>query len=898
MADEEKQRLMQAHDESSSEDWLQWGPYLSERQWGTVREDYSAHGDAWNYFPHDHARSRAYRWGEDGLAGFSDAEQGLCFAIGLWNGRDPIVKERLFGLTNGEGNHGEDVKEYYFYLDCTPTHSYMKWLYKYPQNEFPYMDLVDENRRRKKSDGGWPEYELLDTKVFDEGRYFDVQVEYAKRNANDVLIRIEVTNRGPEKASVQLLPTLWFRNTWTWSNDATKPSLKGTAAMSEGGVATILAHPAAEGGAGVNSPMTLYCRGPKQLLFVDNESNAARLWPGADSPQFPKDGINNYVVDGADTVNPQLTGTKASAQYMLDVEPGASTEVWLRLSSEPDLTEPFDSEFESTFFRRIAEADEFYEAMAPRGQSADQRAIYRQAFAGLLWSKQFYNYSVRDWLKGDETQPPPPSTRSRNADWKHFYARNILSMPDKWEYPWFAAWDLCFQAVVLCRVDACFAKEQLLILAREWYMTPSGAIPAYEWAFSDVNPPLHAWAALQIVKIEVENGAPEDLDFLVDIYHYCLLYFAWWTNRKDPDGDDLFAGGFLGLDNISIIDRSNLETLSRSIGRGLKLLQSDATSWMGQFCLNLMEISIKLAPNNPEYARLANKFMQHFVSISDTINGTEHGRKGEIEIWSSEDEFYFDVLEVEGNRSEYIRLRLYSLVGVIALFPVLALDMDELEEGVVRELHTRFDWFIEQHPTLFGEACSHSDNRHLLAFVQPERLRKILKRVFSESEFLSPYGIRSLSREHIEPGYSVDIHGRTLTERYEPAESRIGLFGGNSNWRGPIWFPLNYMFVLSLQRYHDYLGDEFTVEYPTGSGNQMTLKAIAADLSKRLASIFESQGGRRPVFGETETFQTDRHWKDHVLFYEYFHGDNGAGIGASHQTGWTALVTELMHTVD
>ena len=900
MGDQEGARLREARAGDGAIPWLRWGPYLSERQWGTVREDYSPGGDAWSYFPHDHARSRAYRWGEDGLAGFSDEDQKLCFSIALWNGKDPILKERLFGLTNDEGNHGEDVKEYYFYLDSTPTHSYMKWLYKYPQAEFPYGWLVAENARRKQTDGSAPEFELVDTGAFADSRYFDVQVEYAKAGPDDVLVRVTVTNRGPDRASLHLLPTLWFRNTWTWFEGADKPLLQGSLNDASAGCASVTATPASDHNPDGLQQMKLYCDGTDRLLFVENETNTERLWPGNGGPAYPKDGINDHVIQGADTVNPVLTGTKASAAYRLEIASGNSREVLLRLSSDTQLKEPFGPEFARIFAARIAEADAFYEAVSPPGMNADRKNILRQAYAGMLWSKQFYYYVVRDWLKGDPTQLSPPPERTRNRSWTHFYANHILSMPDAWEYPWFAAWDLCFQSVVFARIDIEFAKRQLLILAHEWYMSPAGAIPAYEWSFDDVNPPLHAWAALRILQIEKETTGEEDLEFARSIFNYCLMYFAWWTNRKDPDGEDLFGGGFLGLDNIAVVNRSNLEALEGYLGRGLRLCQSDGTSWMGLFCLNLVELALKLTSRSEEYSRFARRFIQHFVDIADRIDGFEHPVDGAIELWNEEDGFYYDVLKLDrdGGGSEYIPLKLRSLVGVIALFPVLAIDLGQLNRGVSEELLERVNWYLRQHPELFNKVWDRNEEKHLLSFVDPDRLKRILARVFDEAEFLSPYGIRSVSRAHRDPPFSVTVHGHELSERYEPAESSHGDFGGNSNWRGPVWFPINFLFVETLRRYHAYLGDDFTVEFPTGSGTKLTLEAIARDLSRRLVSIFERKGGARPVFGGTAIFQDDPHWQDLVLFYEYFHGDNGAGVGASHQTGWTGLVAELLRLPD
>jgi hypothetical protein len=885
--------------------WFSWGPYLSERQWGTVREDYSPGGNAWDYLPHDHARSRAYRWGEDGLAGISDEKSRLCFALALWNGRDPLLKERLFGLTNGEGNHGEDVKEYYFYLDSTPTHSYMKWLYKYPQQAFPYADLVNENARRKQTDSGAFEYELIDTGAFAENRYFDVQVEYAKASPEDILIRITVTNRGPESASLLLLPTLWYRNTWSWNVETPdKPALRGTVANQAGGIATIRAE-------AINVPpnppdqalpipaMTLYCLGPDDLLFCDNETNAARLFGSPKSPPFPKDGINDHVVAGKATVNPALTGTKGAASYRLQVGAGQTSVIQLRLSSDASLGAPFGADFDATFAARIAEADEFYTSVGPATLTDDQRSIQRQAYAGMLWSKQFYYYIVSDWLWGDDAQPPPPASRTRNQDWIHFYSSNILSMPDKWEYPWFASWDLCFQSVVLARVDPGFAKYGLLVLAREWFMSPQGAVPAYEWAFGDVNPPLHAWSALRVFEIEKEMTGEGDTKFLEAIFRYCLLYLTWWTNREDDGDKNLFQGGFLGLDNISIIDRSNLDSIEGAIGRALEFYQSDGTSWMAMFSLDIMRIALKLSETAPEYGRLAARFFQHFVFIADAINSIERRAASQVKLWDDQDKFFYDVLRVSGGGApeEYVSVKLRSLVGIITLFPVFVVDMELLEEAAKGQLIGRLEWFAKQHPDLLGQVMTGDGKQgmQMLSLVKPDRLREILERVLDEAEFLGPHGVRSISRAYRDPPYSVDIHGQTLSARYEPAESSVSVFGGNSNWRGPVWFPINFLLIQALQRFHEYLGDDFKVAYPSGSGEQHTLAEVAADLSQRLVQIFErGSDGRRPVYGGTKVFQEDPHWRDLVLFYEYFHGDNGAGLGASHQTGWTGLCAELL----
>ncbi len=895
MAGEESKRIAEGYSTGSDAvPWMLWGPYLSERQWGTVREDYSPDGDAWNYLSHDQARSRAYRWGEDGLAGISDDNQYLCFGLALWNGVDPILKERLFGLTNAEGNHGEDVKEYYFYLDSTPTHSYLKWLYKYPQAAFPYSDLVQENARRRSQEPDAFEYELLDTHVFDGDRYFDVQVEYAKAGAEDILVRMQITNRGPARATLHLLPTLWCRNVWSWSKpESAKPTLTSQLAAAPG-IATIRAdHPTL-------GTMTLYCQAPDELLFVENETNAPRLFPGAPSTTpFPKDGINDHVIHGSATVNPSLTGTKASAHHRLELDPGQTVEVRLRLSSDAALATPFGADFDATFTARVAEADDFYAAIGPATLSDEQKAIQRQAYAGMMWSKQFYYYVVSDWLKGDPAFPAPPAARltGRNARWAHVYASNVLSMPDAWEYPWFAAWDLCFQAVVIARVDIQFAKNQLMTLAREWYMSPDGEVPAYEWGFGDTNPPLHAWAALRIYHLEKATTGTGDALFLSGIFKYCLMYFTWWANKKDADGDELFAGGFLGLDNIGLFNRNNLPD-------GSELYQSDGTSWMGMFCLNMVEAAMELvsARAEVEYSQLAVKFFQHFVYIAEAMNGVENLRPGDLDLWDDVDGFYYDTLKTADGTTVPIKLR--SLVGIIALFPVLALDFTDpspTTRTLLDEMTARLTWFLSHHQQIVDDSKSlqqKGDGKWLLSFVSPDRLKRILARVLDESEFLSPHGVRGISRVYLDKPYS--IQGSSEQVQYQAAESPSDqqVMGGNSNWRGPVWFPVNFMLIESLLKFHAYLGDSFTVECPVGSGTQLTLRDVAVELGRRLTSIFERDtSGNRPVYGGTTTFQQNPDWNDLVLFYEYYQGDNGAGLGASHQTGWTGLVAELLRGV-
>ncbi len=861
--------------EAGDAPWRRWGPYVSERQWGTVREDYSAFGNAWDYLPHDHARSRAYRWGEDGIAGLSDDRQLLCFALALWNGRDPILKERLFGLTNNEGNHGEDVKEYYFYQDSTPTHSYMRMLYKYPQAAFPYAELVEENARRK-GDGGSSEYELLDTGIFDEDRYFDVSVEYAKRDAEDILVRVSVTNRGPEDHEISLLPQLWFRNTWSWKPDCAKPALEA-----EGSNVVAARH-------NLLGTRRLVCPGADRLLFAENETNAQRLW-GREGTLYPKDGINDHVVSGASTVNPDRRGTKAAALYHRVVPASGTVTILLRLTDRADATDLGPSP-EALFKSRIAEADEFYADRLPAGLSADQASIARQAHAGMLWSKQFYHYIVADWLEGDEVQPPGGRERGRNRDWHHFYAEDIISMPDKWEYPWFASWDLCFHCIVLARLDLQFAKEQVLLLSREWYMHPNGQVPAYEWAFGDVNPPLQVWAGLKIAEHERRTRGTVDHAFLSRLFSHGLLYFTWWVNRKDAEGNNLFQGGFLGLDNISVFDRS-----SGYLPGGGRLYQSDGTTWVGFFALQMMEAALALAERQPEYHELAAKFFQHFTVIADALDHVGRASDGMCSLWDEEDGLYYDVLRV-GNT--FYPLKARSLVSLVPLIAVSSLNLAALEAADSAAVAERIAWFRREQSALFDRATEQGgahDDHLLLSFLSRDQLVRILHPMLDESEFLSPYGIRSLSRRHLEEPFGIDFDGQRFEASYQPAESRSGLFGGNSNWRGPVWMPMNFILIDALREFHRHFGDTVRVECPTGSGITMTLGEVADELSRRLSRLFErKQDGTRPVFGGTAKMQRDPAWRDNILFYEYFHGDNGAGIGASHQTGWTGLVAVLM----
>lgn len=871
----EERRLQE--DARREKHWKRWGPYLSERAWGTVREDYSPFGTAWEDFPHDQARSRAYRWNEDGLAGISDRHQYVCFAVALWNGRDPILKERVFGLTGNEGNHGEDVKDYYFYLDSTPTHSYMKCLYKYPQAEFPYARLVEENRRRGR---GQPEFELIDTGVFAEGRYFDVSVEYAKGSPEDLLIQIEVVNRGPESAELTVLPTLWFRNTWSWGLDVRRPRLRQSESA-DGWSAVEFTHD-------VYGYRRLLCDEHPDLLFTENESNTRRLWGDADGPTYAKDGINDYVVHGKkDAVNPDQYGSKVSAHYVLTLGPNERRTLRLRFTDQAG-AEPLSREaFAATFAARKAEADEFYAPLAPSNLSADAKRVQRQAFAGLLWSKQFYHYEVARWLKGDPVGPPPPKSRltGRNADWQHLYNADVISMPDKWEYPWYAAWDLAFHCIPLALVDSKFAKDQLVLMLREWYMHPNGQIPAYEWAFGDVNPPVHAWAAWRVYKIDKKRHGVGDRVFLERVFHKLLLNFTWWVNRKDAEGKNIFQGGFLGLDNIGVFDRS------APLPTGGHIEQSDATSWMGMYCLNMLSIALELASENRAYEDVASKFFEHFVYICRAMNNLG-GEK--IELWNKEDGFFYDVLHLPDGHVQPLKVR--SMVGLIPLFGVETLD-SELIDRLPRFKH-RMQWFIENRPDFADHVETHSEDgqvRRFLSLVNRRRLKSVLRYMLDEREFLSPFGIRALSHYHRDHPYRLDVMGMEYRVDYEPAESGTGLFGGNSNWRGPIWFPVNYLLIESLQKFHYFLGDAYKVECPTGSGQAMNLWDVAADLSRRLVHIFlRNPQGRRPVYGGADLFQSDPHWRDLLLFYEYFHGDNGAGIGASHQTGWTGLVAKLI----
>jgi hypothetical protein len=863
----EQKRLNAARE--SGIPWKKWGPYLSERQWGTVREDYSNDGNAWDYFSHDQSRSRAYRWGEDGLAGISDDKQQLCFAIALWNGRDAILKERLFGLTNSEGNHGEDVKEYYFYLDSTPTHSYMKYLYKYPQKEFPYADLVETNRRRSREE---LEYELLDTGVFDGDRYFDVFVEYAKADPEDLLIRITVSNRGPEAADLALLPTLWFRNTWSWRVNATQPRLRQT----EDG--TIACSHAQLG------ERTLRCDGSPELLFTDNESNANRLWEQANASPYVKDAFHDYVVSGKhESVNPEKVGTKAAALYRLKVPARGSAIVRLRLSTVVPI-DGFDK-FDEIFDSRLADANEFYDRITPSSLGEDERSVHRQALAGMLWTKQYYYFDLDRWLAEHNAHPlfGTDHRNIRNVEWFHMLNSDIISMPDKWEYPWYAAWDLAFHTLALSLVDFDFAKDQLLLMLRTLYAHPNGQIPAYEWNFGDVNPPVHAWATLFLYNIEKELGRA-DLRFLERSFQGLMLNFNWWVNRKDPQGRNVFAGGFLGLDNIGVFDRS------APLPSGGHLDQADGTAWMAFYCQNMLEIAFILSDYDAMYEDIAFRFLEHFLWITYAMDriGENHD-----EMWDAKDGFFYDVLNLPSGQS--MRLKVRSMVG---LLPLCASTVVEPE---MASRHPRIkqlvDLFKERHPGLLehiapadGSFVGYAERR-LLSVCNKEKLERILAYMLDENEFFGPYGIRSLSRYHLDHPFAFDLEGQRYEVRYLPAESNTGMFGGNSNWRGPVWMPVNVLLLRALLNLYQFYGDAFKVECPTNSGKFMTLFEVAQELAQRLSGIFlRDVKGKRPVFGGTTKFQEDPHWKDYVLFYEYFHGDNGAGLGASHQTGWTGLI--------
>jgi Glycosyl hydrolase family 63 C-terminal domain len=855
--------------------WKKWGPYLSERQWGTVREDYSADGQPWQFTTHDMARSKAWRWGEEGLAGFSDDHLHLCFSVGFWNTKDPILKERLFGLAGNEGNHGEDVKELYYYLDATPTHSYMKMLYKYPQQEFPYRQLVDENRKRTRMD---PEFELLDTGVFDEKKYFDIFIEYAKAGTDDILIRITAHNRFTEPAPLHILPTIWFRNNWAWGYSKDLPQLSSSEDCS------IRISNSALGN------YALYSENAEELLFCNNETNTERLYQVPGNRHFYKDGINDHLIHQATTVNPSLIGTKAAVNYKRVISPETPLVIRLRLSNK-DLAEPF-ADYEAVFNERIREAGEYYDNLQKFITRPDLKMIQRQAFAGLLWNKQYYYYNVQKWLNGDPEGPPPPSQRleGRNHDWKHLNNSDIISMPDKWEYPWFASWDLAFHCICLALIDPEFAKNQLKLLTHEWYMHPNGQLPAYEWSFSDVNPPVHAWATWRVYETDKkQNEGRGDTAFLETVFHRLIMNFTWWVNRKDDEGNNIFEGGFLGMDNIGLFDR-NIR-----LPDGTHLEQSDGTSWMAMYSLNMMRMALELAKTNPVYQDMATKFFEHFLYIASALSNMGENNSG---LWDEEDQFFYDALK-SGDGSS-MKLKIRSMVGLVPLFAVEILD-DELLNSQ-QEFRERLDWFLNNRPEManlvsrWGEKGK--DEKHLLSLLRGHRMKKILYRMLDENEFLSDFGIRSLSRIYEKNPYEKEINGTVLSVRYSPGESDIAIFGGNSNWRGPVWMPANFLIIESLLHFHDYYGDDFRIEYPTHSGNQISLKDVAHALSERLIRLFTSgESGARPVFGDNRILQDDPAFRDYLFFNEYFHAETGAGLGASHQTGWTALVVKLIQAL-
>jgi hypothetical protein len=870
----EKQRLIEDRDKVKN--WRQWGPYLTERQWGTVREDYSSEGNAWQYISHDMARSKAYRWGEEGIAGISDDQQLLCFAVALWNKKDPIIKERFFGLTNPQGNHGEDVKELYYYLDSTPTHSYMRMLYKYPQSEYPYSQLVEESSKRGKQD---PEYELIDTGIFAGNRYFDMEVTYAKAAANELLIQITITNRGPEKAAIEVIPQLWFRNTWAWANDQYKPEIylddSGTMKASHRQLGSYY----------------FYCDAKSEALFCENETNTGRLYQHVQPGTF-KDGINDYIIHNhAAAINKIHKGTKSAFRIDWTLEAGKSKTVRLRLSPEFH-AKPFQ-QFDALVDTRKQEADAFYQDLQKDTQDEENRMIQRQALGGMLWSKQFYYYDLDVWLRGDPGLPPPPHERKRgrNNDWNHHHSADIISMPDKWEYPWYAAWDLAFHAIPIALIDPEFAKNQLLLLTKEWYMHPNGQLPAYEWSFSDVNPPVHAWATWRVYRIDSKlQDGKRDRKFLEEIFHKLLLNFTWWVNKKDVNGNNIFQGGFLGMDNIGVFDRS-----STHLPTGGHIEQSDGTSWMAMFTLNMLRMSLELAKGNPTYESLATKFFEHFLYIAGAMSNVNN--EG-INLWDEEDEFFYDVLHLPNN--DRIKLKVRSMVGLIPLFAVEVLDEEIFQK--MPEFTARLDWFLQNRPDLANLisrwGARGKNQRHLLSLLRGHRMKRLLKRMLDEKEFLSPYGVRALSRYHLDNPYVLHANGTQFSVRYQAGESDSYLFGGNSNWRGPVWFPVNYLIIESLYRFHNYYGDDFKIEHPTGSGKLLTLRQIANDLSSRMIALFKKDGeGNRPIYGNNTLLQTDPQFQNHLLFHEYFDGDTGRGLGANHQTGWTGLVAKLIQPI-
>ena len=877
----EEQRL-QASTERVAH-WKRWGPYLAERQWGTVREDYSANGDAWDYFPHDHARSRAYRWGEDGIAGFCDRHQHICLGLALWNEKDRILKERLFGLTNKEGNHGEDVKEYYYYLDATPTSSYLQFLYKYPHAAYPYDQLREENGKRTRHQ---PEYELIDTGVFAENRYFDVFVEYAKVTFEDIVVRITAWNRGPQAARLHLLPSLWFRNRWDWGDAYNTPQVARVPGFPGGELLELTEFHYGQ--------RWLAIEGAPELLFTDNETNMERLFGQKSKTPYVKDAFHRYLISGErGAVNPALTGTKAAAHFASEIAPRQSWTIRLRLTDQniaenrTPVSQLFGPAFDASFDQRKKEADEFYEKRIDAKLSEDARRVQRQAFAGLLWCKQSYHYDVRRWLEGDSTQPKPDANRmnGRNHEWTHLYNSDVISMPDTWEYPWYASWDLAFHCVSMALIDPEFAKQQLILFHREWYMNPSGQVPAYEWNFSDVNPPVLAWATWRVYKIAGRVEGKQDRNFLVRMFHKLLLNFTWWVNRKDPEGKNVFEGGFLGLDNIGVFDRSS------PLGPGNFIEQSDGTSWMAMFCLDMLAMSMELAHDDPAYEDVASKFFEHFVYIAQAMN--DIGGTG-IGLWDEQDGFYYDVLHL--GSTTHVPMKVRSMVGLIPLFAVEVFEPEDLAR--LPSFQKRMDWFLAHNPDVADhvDMSERTDKgaRLMLSIANRKKLERIYKYVLDENEFLSAHGVRALSKYHKDHPFVLHVNGLSQAVDYEPAESTGDLFGGNSNWRGPVWFPLNFLMIESLQRVHYYYGEGFTVEFPTGSGQQKTLWEVGREVSRRLSHIFLAKDGRRAVYGDVELFQNDPFWRDLILFYEYFNGDNGAGLGASHQTGWTALVAKLI----
>ena len=861
----EQERLQQPN-------WKRWGSYVSDRQWGTVREDYSANGDAWNFTTHDMARSKAWRWGEEGIAGISDDKQQLCFALALWNKRDPIVKERLFGLNNQQGNHGEDVKEVYYYLDATPTHSYMKMLYKYPQQEFPYEWLIQENARRSRLQ---PEFELMDTGIFNEDKYFDVFTEYAKAGTDDILIKITIHNRGKEAASLHVLPTVWFRNTWSWGRHEYKPSLYKT-----GDKAIAIAHEKV-------AVSNLYFEGEGQLLFCENETNSRRLFKYDDKQAYPKDGIVDHLIHGKKSVNPAMMGTKAAINYELVIPAGASHTIRLRLCDQ-QAQNAFDN-FDALFAQRVAEADTFYADLQQGITNEDEQRIHRQAIAGMLWNKQFYSYKVQQWLDGDPDTPVPPAGRwqGRNNDWKQLNNEHIMSVPDKWEFPWYAAWDLGFHCVTIGLVDPDFAKQQLQLLTEEWFMHPSGMLPAYEWSLGDANPPIHAGAVFRIFRLDAKAKGVKDYIFLESIFHKLLINFTWWVNRKDQEGNNIFEGGFLGLDNIGVFDRS------APLPEGVTAEQADGTSWMAMYALNMLHISLELATYNKAYTGMATKFFEHFLYIAGAMASMGKNNTG---LWDEEDEFFYDQVRVKND--QIVKLKVKSMVGLIPLFAVEVITKETLDNNPV--FAERMNWFLRHRPDLallvsrwYEEG---KQDTHLLGLLGGHRVKRLLSHMLDETAFLSDYGVRSLSKEYASHPYRIKIiNGTEMTVSYVPGDSDSDMYGGNSNWRGPVWMPMNFLIIESLRKYHFYYSDEFKIEYPTASGNMMTLKQVGNEIACRLLRIFlRNEQGKRPLFGEQEKLQNDPHFRDYLLFHEFFHGDNGMGLGASHQTGWTGLIANLI----